>query len=646
VQVSLPAGVTITDIAAGYCHSLALASDGTVWAWGDNYYGQVGNGPYISNIPLQVSLPNGETITNIAAGELFSLALASNGTVWAWGDNTGGELGNGTNISSNIPVQISLPNGVIVTNVAAGSGPGASLALASNGTVWAWGDNSLGELGNGTNIGYSNIPVQVSLPSGVIISNISAGYEFSLALESNGINDSSWFFSQNDPRWAKDQMGTSGLQIGNTGSGSNFIVGYGCAETCAAMVLKYWGVNVNPGTLNTWLNNNNGYSSGSANIVWSKPISFNPCNLSCYPISRGTDNWTLLDSYLTQGPVIVEVDNGTHWVVVTQKIGSTHYINDPQPDLYSTISPKTLENTYKHFTEMVVYYPTPAPIVNQTSIQNGSASVADNTAIKVDINDSSAVDGTSATLTSAYYGAISPPGTTTLLLAGPSYFDINISSVSNLGANAVAQVYISSPLVTPQTLMQYWNGQIWNDVPNLSLSGTTISGLLPVSALGGTPFVIGNQSTTSITLTSSANPSNHGQLVTLDASFDPIPDGGTVLFQDNGVNLSPQINVDASGQVTYTTSNLSVGSHTITAVYAGDAYFMPCTATLTQVVNVSPHLKISADDDVSSILQSAANDFYNDTGIVLDITTESDSQAIQDLNNGNCDIAGVGCDSC
>ena len=59
-------------------------------------------------------------------------------------------------------------------------------------------------------------------------------------------------------------------------------------------------------------------------------------------------------------------------------------------------------------------------------------------------------------------------------------------------------------------------------------------------------------------------------------------------------------------------------------------------------MDLSPILKISADDEVSSILQAEASDFYNDTGIVLDITTESDSQAIQDLNNGNCDLAGVG----
>ncbi len=99
-------------------------------------------------------------------------AASPTGTIWAGGYNVDGELGNGTNTDSNIPVQVSLPSGVTMTNIAAGDGD--CLALASNGTVWAWGDNSAGELGNGTNTD-SDIPVKVSMPSGVTITNIAAG---------------------------------------------------------------------------------------------------------------------------------------------------------------------------------------------------------------------------------------------------------------------------------------------------------------------------------------------------------------------------------------------------------------------------------------------------------------------------------------
>ena len=126
------------------------------------------------------------TITNIAGGVDDSLALASNGTVWAWGGNEQGDLGNGTNTPSYSPVQVSMPSEVTITNIAGEYDH--SLALASNGTVWAWGDNMFGELGNGTStlsnpsVPDSNTPVQVSLPSGVTITNIAGGELDSLAL--------------------------------------------------------------------------------------------------------------------------------------------------------------------------------------------------------------------------------------------------------------------------------------------------------------------------------------------------------------------------------------------------------------------------------------------------------------------------------
>src|SRR5207245_7369310 len=104
----LISGVTVI---AGGRHSLALKSDGTVWAWGLNIAGELGNGTNTnSNTPVQVSGLSG--VTAIAVGFLHSLALKSDGTVWAWGDNDQGQLGNGTNTSSNTPVQVSGLGGV------------------------------------------------------------------------------------------------------------------------------------------------------------------------------------------------------------------------------------------------------------------------------------------------------------------------------------------------------------------------------------------------------------------------------------------------------------------------------------------------------------------------------------------------------
>ena len=179
VEVSGLTGVTA--IAAGGAfnhHSLALKSDGTVWAWGANSAGQLGNGSFTgSNTPVQTSGISG--VTAIAGGVSHSLALKSDGTVWAWGYNGGGELGNGTYTDNNTPVEVNGLSGV--TAIAGGGFHG--LALKSDGTVWAWGYNVSGQLGNGTNT-TSNTPVQVSGLSGVAA--IAGGGIHSLALNSDG----------------------------------------------------------------------------------------------------------------------------------------------------------------------------------------------------------------------------------------------------------------------------------------------------------------------------------------------------------------------------------------------------------------------------------------------------------------------------
>lgn len=184
VNNSIFNGKSIVTVAGGEYHSIALANDGTLYSWGNNYYGQLGNGTNTnSSIPVTVStsgILNGKKIVAIAAGEYHNLALSSDGLVYAWGNNYYGQLGNGTNTNSNIPVAVSTSgvlNGKKIVAIAAGSYH--SLALASDGTLYAWGYNYNGELGNGTNTN-SNIPVAVNM-TGVlngkkIVSITSGGY--------------------------------------------------------------------------------------------------------------------------------------------------------------------------------------------------------------------------------------------------------------------------------------------------------------------------------------------------------------------------------------------------------------------------------------------------------------------------------------
>src|SRR3990172_6090679 len=149
----------VADIASGASHSLAIKKDGTVWTWGNNDSGQIGDGSFGTNrlTPVQV---NGLTgFVAVAGGVSHTVALKNDGTVWTWGDNDYGQLGDGTSgTNSAIPIQV---NGLTeVITIAAGASHTAS--LKNDGTAWAWGNNDSGQLGDGTSGTNRLTPVQVS----------------------------------------------------------------------------------------------------------------------------------------------------------------------------------------------------------------------------------------------------------------------------------------------------------------------------------------------------------------------------------------------------------------------------------------------------------------------------------------------------
>lgn len=174
---------SVAAIAAGGFHTVALKSDGTVWTWGANSFGQLGNGN-TTNTSTPTQVPGLSGVTAIAAGYGNTVALKNNGTVWIWGDNSDGQLGNGTKQAfSSAPLQVSGLSGVTAIAQEAAGFDGHTLALKSDGTVWAWGANTYGQLGTGNYVDVY-LPVQVSALSG--ISAISSGAYFSMALKSDG----------------------------------------------------------------------------------------------------------------------------------------------------------------------------------------------------------------------------------------------------------------------------------------------------------------------------------------------------------------------------------------------------------------------------------------------------------------------------
>jgi alpha-tubulin suppressor-like RCC1 family protein len=192
----LPGKARAATIATGYSSALALASNGRVYAWGFNGVGQLGNGSTArsSRVPVKVRLPSGVRATAIAVGGGFDLAVTSTGAVYAWGDNTFGELGTGDTKSSNVPVPVHLPSGVRVTAVAA-EGAYQSLAVASGGAVYIWGRDSQLDVigataqhcGNGLIGGPCLMtPARLRLPSGFRARGIAAGPEYGLVVGSGG----------------------------------------------------------------------------------------------------------------------------------------------------------------------------------------------------------------------------------------------------------------------------------------------------------------------------------------------------------------------------------------------------------------------------------------------------------------------------
>jgi len=236
-QVVGPGGVgfllNAKGVAAGGVHSVALLTGGTVYAWGRNNFGQLGNGDMGSvtgsDTPIQVvwdhdgnagTAPIGFTNVNtIAAGLYHTVALRDDGTVWAWGSNDNGELGdNNMGTNSDLPRQVVGPEGIgyLTGIVAIKAGSYHTVALKDDGTVWAWGNDGNGCLGNGDLTGNYDTPVQVVDETGLNyitdVKGIAAGNYNTAALKNDGMVSS----------WGGNAIGQLGN--GEFGSSSNIPV--------------------------------------------------------------------------------------------------------------------------------------------------------------------------------------------------------------------------------------------------------------------------------------------------------------------------------------------------------------------------------------------------------------------------------------
>lgn len=172
----------VTAIACGFSHALALESDGSVWSWGWNDRGQLGNQPEgLGNAFPPTRIPQLAGIQSIAASGNSSFAVDSDGSVWAWGYNDSGELGDGTAFNTQ-PVPIKL-NTISSVRTIATTGS-TTYAIKQDGTLWSWGSNALGSLGTGTTEMFSPFPAQITGLTNVRA--VAARYIHAMAIKSDG----------------------------------------------------------------------------------------------------------------------------------------------------------------------------------------------------------------------------------------------------------------------------------------------------------------------------------------------------------------------------------------------------------------------------------------------------------------------------
>lgn len=332
------AGKTVVAVSAGGHFSLALCSDGTVHAWGDNGSGQLGNTSEAdSNTPVAVDrsgVLSGKTVVAIAAGAGHSLALCSDGTLAAWGGNAYGQLGDGTTTNAGAPVLVNTSgalSGMAVRAIAAGDSH--NLVLCDDGTVVAWGYNAYGQLGDGGTTS-SAIPVGVDHSgtlSGRSVRSIAAGGSHSLALCSDGLV-ASWGYN-----------GTGALGTNSTTNSSNPVPVISSGVLAGKTVVSLGAGNAHSfavcsdGTLASWGKNNLGQLGANTTVSQRlAPVLVDRSGVLEHSVARVIDGGTSHSVALSALPVGSRLSDLS---VVGGTLAAT--FSPVVPAYFATVAPET-----------------------------------------------------------------------------------------------------------------------------------------------------------------------------------------------------------------------------------------------------------------------------------------------------------------
>jgi len=184
-KIEALAGQRVVAVSAGDGYSLALTADGAVWSWGYGYSGRLGHGDQQDQLlPMKIEAMAGQRVLAVSAGFAHSLAITADGSVWSWGRGTFGKLGHGQQQQNQLePKKVEAFAGQRVIAVSAGNLH--SLAITADGSVWSWGWGACGRLGHGDQQGQL-LPMKIEALAGQRVLAVSAGFAHSLALTADG----------------------------------------------------------------------------------------------------------------------------------------------------------------------------------------------------------------------------------------------------------------------------------------------------------------------------------------------------------------------------------------------------------------------------------------------------------------------------